>query len=89
MFSKLIARAIYSPLSQLWENGAGALMVGSFINFVPMREKIIALAEQYKIPVMYPSAIYTRAGGLMSYTADQQKRTDCWATSMLDDCSRV
>jgi putative tryptophan/tyrosine transport system substrate-binding protein len=35
-----------------------------------MRENIIALAQQYKVPVMYPSAIYTRAGGLMSYTAD-------------------
>jgi putative tryptophan/tyrosine transport system substrate-binding protein len=35
-----------------------------------MREKIVALAQQYKVPAMYPSAIYTRAGGLMSYTAD-------------------
>ena len=63
-------RDLQPAFTTLAENGAGALMVGSFINFVPMREKIIALAEQYKIPVMYPSAIYTRAGGLMSYTAD-------------------
>ena len=35
-----------------------------------MRDRIIALAKNYKVPVMYPSTIYTRSGGLMSYTAD-------------------
>jgi putative tryptophan/tyrosine transport system substrate-binding protein len=63
-------RDLQPAFATLAEKGAGALMVGAFANFVPMREKIIALAEQYKIPVMYPSATYTRAGGLMSYTAD-------------------
>jgi putative tryptophan/tyrosine transport system substrate-binding protein len=63
-------RDLQSAFATLAEKGAGGLLVGSFTNFVPMRENIIALAEQYKVPVIYPSAIYTRAGGLMSYTAD-------------------
>jgi TPR repeat protein/ABC-type uncharacterized transport system substrate-binding protein len=63
-------RDLQPAFAILSEKRAGALMVGSFTNFIPMREKIVALAQQYKVPVMYPSAIYTRAGGLMSYTAD-------------------
>jgi TPR repeat protein/ABC-type uncharacterized transport system substrate-binding protein len=63
-------RDLQPAFATLTEKGAGALLVGSFTNFVPMREKIVELAQQYKVPVMYPSAIYTRAGGLMSYTAD-------------------
>jgi TPR repeat protein/ABC-type uncharacterized transport system substrate-binding protein len=63
-------RDLQPAFATLAEKGAGALMLGSFTNFIPMREKIVALAQQYKVPAMYPSAIYTRAGGLMSYTAD-------------------
>jgi putative ABC transport system substrate-binding protein len=45
-------------------------MLGSFTSFITMREKIVALAQRYKVPAMYPSEIYTRAGGFMSYAAD-------------------
>jgi putative ABC transport system substrate-binding protein len=63
-------RQLEPAFATLAEKGAGALVLGSFTNFIPMREKIVALAQQYRVPVMYPSAIYTRAGGLMSYEAD-------------------
>jgi hypothetical protein len=63
-------RDLQPAFEALAEQGAGALMVGSFTSFIPMREKIVALAQQYKVPAMYPSAIYTRTGGLMSYAAD-------------------
>jgi putative ABC transport system substrate-binding protein len=63
-------RDLQPAFATLAEQGAGALMVGSFTNFIPMQEKIVALAQHYKVPAMYPSPIYTRAGGLMSYTAD-------------------
>jgi TPR repeat protein/ABC-type uncharacterized transport system substrate-binding protein len=63
-------RDLQPAFASLAEKGAGALIVGSFTSFIPMREKIVALAQQYGVPVMYPSAIYTRAGGLMSYMAD-------------------
>jgi TPR repeat protein/ABC-type uncharacterized transport system substrate-binding protein len=63
-------RELEPAFATLAKKGAGALLVGSFSNFIPMREKIVALAQQYKLPAMYPSAIYTHAGGLMSYAAD-------------------
>jgi putative tryptophan/tyrosine transport system substrate-binding protein len=63
-------RDLQTAFTALVEQGAGAVIVGSFSSLLPMRDRIIALAQQYKVPVMYPSVIYTRAGGLMSYTAD-------------------
>jgi putative ABC transport system substrate-binding protein len=63
-------RELEPAFATLAEKGAGALMLGSFTSFRPMREKIVALAQRYKVPAMYPSEIYTRAGGLMSYAAD-------------------
>jgi putative ABC transport system substrate-binding protein len=64
------ARELPTAFSALVEQGAGALMVGAFTNFITLRDSIVALAQQRKVPAMYPSAIYTRAGGLMSYAAD-------------------
>jgi len=63
-------RDLQTAFTALVERGAGAVIVGGFTSFVPMRDRIIALAQHYKVPAMYPSENYTRAGGLMSYTAD-------------------
>jgi TPR repeat protein/ABC-type uncharacterized transport system substrate-binding protein len=63
-------RDLQTAFTALVEQGAGAVIVGSFTSLLSMRDRIIALAQRYKVPAMYPSAIYTRAGGLMSYTAD-------------------
>jgi TPR repeat protein/ABC-type uncharacterized transport system substrate-binding protein len=64
------SRDLQMAFTTLVEQGAGAVIVGAFTSLLPMRDRIIALAQQYKVPTMYPGPIYTRAGGLMSYTAD-------------------
>jgi putative ABC transport system substrate-binding protein len=64
------ARDLETAFAALAEQGAGAVIIGGFASFIPIRDRIIALAQQYKVPAIYPSTIYTRSGGLMSYTAD-------------------
>jgi ABC-type uncharacterized transport system substrate-binding protein len=50
---------------------AGALIVGVVPHFTYNSNRIVGLAERYKIPTIYPFRIYVVAGGLMSYNADQ------------------
>jgi putative ABC transport system substrate-binding protein len=64
------ARELEAAFIDLSKQGARAVIVGNYTSLIPMRDKIIALARQYKVPAMYPFAGFTRAGGLMSYTAD-------------------
>jgi TPR repeat protein/ABC-type uncharacterized transport system substrate-binding protein len=64
------SRDLQMAFTTLVEQGAAAVIVGAFTSLLPMRDRIIAFAQQYKVPAMYPGPIYTRAGGLMSYTAD-------------------
>src|SRR5262249_26363377 len=54
----------------LGEDGAQALLVLSSPLFVPCREKIAALAIQYRLPAIYILKHYVEAGGLMSYGVD-------------------
>jgi TPR repeat protein/ABC-type uncharacterized transport system substrate-binding protein len=63
------SRELETAFTALVEQGAGAVIVGSFTSLSRMRDGIISLAQRYHVPAMYPSAYYTRAGGLMSYTA--------------------
>jgi putative ABC transport system substrate-binding protein len=63
-------RNLEAAFATLAEQGAGALILGAFTSFFPMRDRIIALAQHHKVPAMYPSANYPHAGGLMSYAAD-------------------
>jgi putative tryptophan/tyrosine transport system substrate-binding protein len=57
-----------AAFTTLVQSQAGALIVGPF----PFRNtsEILALAERYKIPTIYPNRGYVQAGGLMSYAAD-------------------
>jgi putative ABC transport system substrate-binding protein len=50
---------------------AGALMVGVVPHFMYNGNRIVGLAERYKIPTIYPFRIYVVRGGLMSYDANQ------------------
>jgi putative tryptophan/tyrosine transport system substrate-binding protein len=50
---------------------AEALMVGVVPHFTYNSNRIVGLAERYKIPTMYPFRIYVVRGGLMSYDANQ------------------
>ncbi len=50
---------------------AAALIVGVVPHFTYNSNRIVALAERYKIPTIYPFRFYVVRGGLMSYDADQ------------------
>jgi putative ABC transport system substrate-binding protein len=54
-----------AAFEMLVQRHASALIVGPF----PFRNinEIVALAERYKIPTIYPGRAYVQAGGLMSY----------------------
>jgi putative ABC transport system substrate-binding protein len=49
---------------------AQALLVTSDPFFNTQRERIVALAERYKLPAIYETRSYVAAGGLMSYGPD-------------------
>jgi putative ABC transport system substrate-binding protein len=57
------------------EQGAGALMVGTYTLFGGdrrNRDKILELTAHHKIPAMYAGRGYVDNGGLMSYDTDLQ-----------------
>jgi putative ABC transport system substrate-binding protein len=45
----------------------GALLVTASINFIPIRERLTALAASYAIPTMYDLREFAEVDGLMSY----------------------
>jgi putative tryptophan/tyrosine transport system substrate-binding protein len=49
---------------------AEALIVGVVPHLTYNSSRIVALAERYKIPAIYPFRLYIIRGGLMSYDAD-------------------
>jgi ABC-type uncharacterized transport system substrate-binding protein len=59
--------AVFRGLDQ---DGVQSLLVLSSPMFVPYREKITALAIQYKLPAIYILRHYVEVGGLMSYGVD-------------------
>jgi putative tryptophan/tyrosine transport system substrate-binding protein len=52
------------------EPGGGLIVPPSALS-VDYRDRIIALAAQYRLPAMYPYNEFTSAGGLISYGLDQ------------------
>jgi putative ABC transport system substrate-binding protein len=56
-----------TAFAALAERRAGALIVSNDAFFNGMRELIIALAAQHRIPAIYDRREYTAAGGLISY----------------------
>jgi putative ABC transport system substrate-binding protein len=53
--------------ASLAQHRAGALFVGAAAYFNSRRDRIIALAERYKVPAIYDRREFTAAGGLISY----------------------
>jgi putative tryptophan/tyrosine transport system substrate-binding protein len=56
--------------AKIGRSQSGSLIVGVVPHFTYNSGKIIALAQQSKIPTIYPFRIYVDRGGLMSYAAD-------------------
>jgi len=52
------------------EHQARALVVNNIVFFSSNIDGIVALAERYSIPAMYPGVAYVRRGGLISYGTD-------------------
>jgi putative ABC transport system substrate-binding protein len=68
------------------EQRVGALLVLTSAFFTSHRDKIIALAAQYRIPTMYQWREYTTAGGLASYgdnLADGYRQVGVYAGRIL------
>ena len=54
----------------LAQDGVQSVLVLSSPLFIPYREKIAALALQYRLPAIYILKHYVEVGGLMSYGVD-------------------
>ena len=61
---------IETGLAALSQQGAGLMVVGGDLMFNDQRHRIVALAAQHMIPVLYPWREATAEGGLISYGAD-------------------
>ena len=61
---------IERALEQLAREPASGLIVLPDNTVVRHRERIVALAAQYKIPAIYPYRYFARSGGLVSYGID-------------------
>src|SRR5262245_3616917 len=52
----------------LVQRGAGALLMSADLFFQVRRDRLVALAARYKVPVMYEWPEFVTAGGLISYS---------------------
>jgi len=66
------AAEIEAEIDQLaQQSNAGLVFLpDNFLGVQALREMIVARTAQRRIPTVYPTAIYTRAGGLVSYGVD-------------------
>jgi putative ABC transport system substrate-binding protein len=60
-------------IASLAERPNGGVFLAPDITITALRTDIIALVERYRMPAVYPDAIFVQSGGLASYSAD---RTD-------------
>jgi ABC-type uncharacterized transport system substrate-binding protein len=58
---------IDTAIAKFAHDGGGGLIVPSSALSVFNKDRIIALAAQYRLPAMYPYSEFATAGGLMSY----------------------
>jgi putative tryptophan/tyrosine transport system substrate-binding protein len=59
-----------SAFADAVKQGAGALLVTQDALFNDRREQLVALAAQYKLPVIYPQREFAQKGGLASNDTD-------------------
>jgi len=68
---------IDNAFAAIVEQRIGAVLVASSPNFLPQRQKFVALAARYTMPAVYFLRAFAEAGGLMSYgtsLADAQRQ---------------
>ena len=58
---------IDSAFATFRDSPAGAVIIGGDTFFTTRRDQIVALAARYAIPAIYSQALFSRAGGLISY----------------------
>ena len=63
------AREIDEAFAHLVAHRAGALLLGTDPLFVTARDQVVALANRYRVPAIYPFREDVVAGGLMNYGA--------------------
>jgi putative ABC transport system substrate-binding protein len=59
-----------AAFASLVQRGVGALSVVPDTLFTSRAQQLAAIAARYHVPAIYSSAIYVKAGGLMSYGSD-------------------
>jgi putative ABC transport system substrate-binding protein len=64
------AAEIERAVSTFARSGNGGLIVAAAITATTNRDRIVALAAQYKLPAVYSRRIYVDIGGLISYGHD-------------------
>jgi ABC-type uncharacterized transport system substrate-binding protein len=62
-------KAIDDSFAGLAQDRIDALIISADGFFIGRRDQVVALAERYTVPTMYPMGQYVMAGGLMSYGA--------------------
>jgi putative ABC transport system substrate-binding protein len=60
-------QALNEAFANFEKSGAGGLVVPNEPFFDTQRDRVVALATKYAVPVIYPFREYVLAGGLMSY----------------------
>jgi putative ABC transport system substrate-binding protein len=61
---------LQNAFATMAQTGVGAVLVRAAPFLLANRVRIVNLAARYKLPTIYPSAVYAQSGGLISYSAD-------------------
>jgi len=62
-----LERDFETAFATMVQERAGALLVTGSVNFLLLRDRLVALAARYKLPAFYELREYAEVGGLMSY----------------------
>jgi putative tryptophan/tyrosine transport system substrate-binding protein len=63
-------KGLESAFKTAKQKQVGAIMTTASPNFFAERQRIVELADKYRLPAIYPQKEFVEAGGLMSYGAD-------------------
>jgi putative tryptophan/tyrosine transport system substrate-binding protein len=62
-----------AAFKELDRQGAAGLTVWQEAYFLTRRDQIVALAQRYRLPTIYPNLAFTKIGGLMSYGSNNSE----------------